>query len=118
MQELLFFATQIHDYPLLMSHHIQRGEWVEALKVLYAWCEVGVMVGVVQVMCLQQDEEAFYKYSPLLMRCSPVRCCAHLAPRADPVALRLQTRAWAHRGCLATLSGPGTSQAHPCHDAL
>jgi len=55
IEELLYFASQIHDYPLLINNHIQRGEWTDALK----------------VMSKQQDEETFYKHSPILIRHEP-----------------------------------------------
>ena len=97
VEELLFFATQIQDYPLLISHHIQRQEWQQALE----------------VMCRQRDEETFYKYSPVSASpcCNPTQSHGLAegadAPRGSPDC-----------GSMAQIHRAGATQAHPSYDAI
>lgn len=57
VEELLYFATQVGDLELVISHYIQRREWEKALQVLQS--------------PHQKSEELFYNFLPVLMKQIP-----------------------------------------------
>lgn len=54
VEELLYFATQVGDLELVVTYHIQRKEWLEALKVIQS--------------PHQKSEDVVYNFLPVLMK--------------------------------------------------
>ena len=57
IEELLYFATQMGNLDMVVSHHIQQRDWYSALKVLQ--------------LPFQKNEELFYNFLPVLLNQIP-----------------------------------------------
>jgi tetratricopeptide (TPR) repeat protein len=75
VEELLFYANLVEDHELVISHHIQCGEYLMALSVL------AKLTG--------RNDDVYYKFSPVLMHHAPEQTVNAwmAAPFLDPKRL-------------------------------
>jgi len=71
VDELLFVATLVEDFESVISHHTQRGQFVEALQVLRN----------------QSRPELYYKHAPILMHHIPCQTVSALIKVAQMLEL-------------------------------